>query len=83
MTSPRRLIIELAEKASWERLFSNNESYLRRCHYEGKVIPDELLPGRFIMKLPEEKRDILKNLKSDDIKDLIGGESELVWSKQS
>ena len=82
MTAPRRLIKELTEKAVAQRLFGDNDLILRKCHAEGTQIPDRLLPGRFIMKLPEDQREILRNLKSDDIKDLLAGEALISWRKK-
>ena len=44
------------------------EKQIKKCLKEGKPIPDHLLPGRIILALPEEDRNTLKDLKSDDIK---------------
>lgn len=82
MTTPRRLIKELTEKAVAQRLFGDNELILRKCHAEGTEIPDRLLPGRFIMRLPEDQRKILQDLKSDDIKDLLAGEVLISWREK-
>jgi hypothetical protein len=45
----------------------NVESKLTRCHYEGKEIPDDLLPGRVVMGLTPEQRAILSQLTSDEV----------------
>lgn len=42
---------------------------IQKCLKNNEPIPDELLPGRTIMALPEDERKLLQELKSDDIKD--------------
>lgn len=73
--SPRRLLQELAERASLERTIFLPERYMDM----GKDIPEKFLPGRFLMKLSPEKREILSQLKSDDIKYDLAGEALCVW----
>ena len=53
--SPRRLIQELAEHALWYQVAScNPRSEFNR------------VPGRFIERLPERQRAVLRQLRSDD-----------------
>lgn len=33
----------------------------------GQEIPEHCLPGRLVMKLPAEERELLKKLKSEDV----------------
>ncbi len=73
--TPRQLMQELVEKAEFQRSHRRPERYM----HLGKDIPDEFLPGRFIAKLSPEKREILVQLKSDDIKDCLAGEALIGW----
>ena len=54
--SPQRLIVELAERAFWQGHFAKGN---RR---------DPGKPGEFFSNLPPEEREILKDLKSDDLR---------------
>lgn len=63
--TPRRVISQLALDAElWPLLRSDS---MRR---NGET-PERYMPGRFVMRQPEEIREILKQLKSDDVADLL------------
>lgn len=43
------------------------EYRLNRCFENDEPIPDHLLPGRTLKSLTEEQRELLKDLKSEDV----------------
>lgn len=55
MKSPNTVLIETAERAFWQGHFLKGN---RR---------DPGKPGEFFEKLPEEEKEALRNLKSDDV----------------
>lgn len=67
--SPKSLIEELSGRALAETV-TGYPPELRIAHAirDGKPIPDRCKPGAFIASLPQQDRDVLKELKSDDIK---------------
>jgi hypothetical protein len=51
--------------------YNGNEHTIQKCIRNGTPIPDDLLPGREIMKLSEEEREALSQLTSADVENEI------------
>lgn len=68
MSQASRLLGEMADLAELTTTIGSARSIDYYLDH-GLPIPENMLPGRVIERLSPEKRELLKNLKSDDIAD--------------
>jgi hypothetical protein len=63
-TDVRNRLLDLVSKDLFQTCSSDLR--IRLSIRDGEPIPDSCLPGRLIMKLTEEEREVLKTFTSDD-----------------
>jgi hypothetical protein len=69
---PRDIFDKLVEKAQLRNIVGHPDYMkVQQALRDGKEIPDSCLPGRLLNNLSDEEREILKDLKSDQINDRI------------
>jgi hypothetical protein len=63
--NPGRVLMDIAEDAEIDSIIVGD-----RIHHAKRTgnWPESLKPGRFLMRLPDEVRSVLKKLRSDDLK---------------
>lgn len=64
--TPKSLIERHAVAAACEPGTRSSRTTVAELVAAGKPVPDHMLPGRYIMRLPEDERWLLSQLKAED-----------------